>query len=44
MTGLKEMLERHNKVLLEKEMEMVRKVKSVCDEEMYKTTALLEEK
>ncbi|XP_019747376.1 centrosomal protein of 83 kDa-like [Hippocampus comes] len=44
VTGLKETLERHNKVLVEKEMEMVRKVKSVCDEEMYKTTALLEEK
>ncbi|XP_077400049.1 centrosomal protein of 83 kDa-like [Vanacampus margaritifer] len=41
---LKEMLERRNKIVVEKEMEMVRKVKSVCDEEMYKTTVLLQEK
>ncbi|XP_061618347.1 centrosomal protein of 83 kDa-like [Phyllopteryx taeniolatus] len=41
---LKEMLERHNEVLVEKEMAMVRKVKCVCDEEMYKTSVLLEEK
>ncbi|XP_061523950.1 centrosomal protein of 83 kDa-like [Phycodurus eques] len=38
------MLERHNEVLVEKEMAMVRKVKCVCDEEMYKTSVLLEEK
>ncbi|KAM9771447.1 centrosomal protein of 83 kDa-like isoform 3-T3 [Syngnathus typhle] len=44
VVDLKEMLERHNELLVTKEMEMVRKVKSVCDEEMYKTTALLEEK
>ncbi|XP_061662455.1 centrosomal protein of 83 kDa-like [Syngnathoides biaculeatus] len=41
---LKEMLERHNDVLVEKEMAMVRKVKSVYDEEMYKMSVLLEEK
>ncbi|XP_037099597.1 centrosomal protein of 83 kDa-like isoform X3 [Syngnathus acus] len=44
VVDLKEMLERHNELLVSKEMEMIRKVKSVCDEEMYKTTALLEEK
>nr|XP_049617057.1 centrosomal protein of 83 kDa isoform X9 [Syngnathus scovelli] len=44
VVDLKAMLERHNELLVAKEMEMVRKVKSVCDEEMYKTTALLEEK
>ncbi|XP_068505674.1 centrosomal protein of 83 kDa isoform X2 [Syngnathus scovelli] len=44
VVDLKGMLERHNELLVAKEMEMVRKVKSVCDEEMYKTTALLEEK
>ncbi|XP_057711970.1 centrosomal protein of 83 kDa-like [Corythoichthys intestinalis] len=41
---LKEMLDKHNEVLVEKEMAMVRKVKAVSDEEMYKTTMLLEEK
>ncbi|XP_077565867.1 centrosomal protein of 83 kDa isoform X3 [Stigmatopora nigra] len=41
---LKEMLDKHNEVLVEKEMAMVRKVKAVTDEEMYKTTVLLEEK
>ncbi|XP_077355589.1 centrosomal protein of 83 kDa-like isoform X1 [Festucalex cinctus] len=41
---LKDMLERRNQILIEKEMEMVRKVKSACDEETCKTAALLQEK
>nr|XP_061817345.1 centrosomal protein of 83 kDa-like isoform X2 [Nerophis lumbriciformis] len=41
---LKDMLEKNNALFVEKEMEMVKKVKAVCDEELYKTTILHEEK